>query len=254
MFYAFFVSPSYYVDYFIGQGNGFWFSNLPRQTLSALNMPSCASPATSNHCKSTPPRRSLRLQRPVIIAPIIPQNIGKFSDTISLAPSSTVYNTAECMFVIMEDCSWSSLVTLSHVNRAGRNRIRHMVSKRVNHTLRHFVDTSEHRDALFAQLDILRGGITGSVTWAIMNPQTILSQNDQPRDLNILTPQNTLGQWQTFLPTIGYSQESSTDLRYPFLETSSITRRFHHDTLVDNHKVRLSHAVAVMPLRISNRE
>ncbi|KAF9455508.1 hypothetical protein BDZ94DRAFT_1179774 [Collybia nuda] len=199
-----------------------------------------------------PLRRSLRLQGLIIT---IPQHIRRASDTVLWAPLA-VYNTAECMFLIMEDCSWLSLISLSHVNCAGRNRVRHMVSKCISHALQPFITTSEHRDALFTKLDILHGGITGSIVWAMMNPQTILSRNDQLRDLNILTPRDTLEQWRAFLSTIDYSQELSTDTRYPFLETSDITQHFHRDAILSSPKgltitVTQSRTDTVIPVLIS---
>ncbi|RDB19152.1 hypothetical protein Hypma_014215 [Hypsizygus marmoreus] len=71
------------------------------------------------------------------------------------------------MFIVLAFCDWSTLVAISHVDRAGRNRVRKALFWQIKWALGFFMDDAYHHTFL-ATLGNLSAFIIGAIPWAIM--------------------------------------------------------------------------------------
>ncbi|RDB23921.1 hypothetical protein Hypma_009539 [Hypsizygus marmoreus] len=112
------------------------------------------------------------------------------------------------MYIILEFCDWTTLVTVSHVDRAGRNRVRRIIALQIRRVLRNFMD-DRHHVSFFAYLHEIRAAVFGSVPWSIMSDTRYFCCRGWvrwPTHMLIATPADMLHPWITVLEKAGYKQ------------------------------------------------
>ncbi|RDB16875.1 hypothetical protein Hypma_002441 [Hypsizygus marmoreus] len=116
-----------------------------------------------------------------------------------------LYCNTECMFLVLDYCDWPTLTAVSHVDRAGRNRVRKLIYWQIRRAL-HFFLPGHHHAALLAVLSEQSAYIFGAVAWAIMADNRLRVSPNWPTNMHIATPVNTMEAWDPKLAPMGYRQ------------------------------------------------
>ncbi|RDB19162.1 hypothetical protein Hypma_014206 [Hypsizygus marmoreus] len=110
------------------------------------------------------------------------------------------------MFLILNFCDWPTLVAVSHVDRAGRNRVRKLVYWKIKQVLCCYL-ADEYLAPFLATINTFSAYILGAVPWAIMANNHTRSSPRWPNNMHIATPVNTLELWVPTLLSMGYKQQ-----------------------------------------------
>lgn len=128
----------------------------------------------------------------------------------------------------MAASTWKTLVSISHADRAGRNRFRLIIRQRMHRALASYL-TPQHCEALFAMLQTTDSAISGSLPWSIISTEILLSAKDLPHDINILAPVDTFRRWDDLMVTIGYTRWNALVIPVHLQEQTANARRYWND-------------------------
>lgn len=152
------------------------------------------------------PRRSRRLQARSNLQPrsnLIQLSFPpSFNSTTIYTASSHVYNIAECMYLVLDNCDWQSLVTMSHVDRRGRNRVRQIFRNRLSRVFQPFMSETD-RNSFFELMRDTKAALVAGLPLEIMRPQ-LSSPKDPLKDFQLVIPWHTYQIWMSFMASIGY--------------------------------------------------
>ncbi|KAF8061029.1 hypothetical protein FPV67DRAFT_1673852 [Lyophyllum atratum] len=139
-----------------------------------------------------------------MFTPLICGSTGSLIGSPATLASQHFYSMSECVHLVLRQLPWTSLVAMSHTGRNGRDRARQIMRSRMLEVLSCYI-TLPQLEAFLATLKATHSGIAGSVPWSIITTDIILSDNDQPHDINVLTPRGTTPEWVDVMRLIGFT-------------------------------------------------
>ncbi|RDB16873.1 hypothetical protein Hypma_002447 [Hypsizygus marmoreus] len=121
-----------------------------------------------------------------------------------------VYNLNQFMYSVLELCSWSDLMTMSHASRLGREQVLLLIRSRIARFLGRIVPQYAFTD-FFTTLAVSKAAIYGSIPWAVFTVDVDLGARVIPRDLNIVIPNGLFQIWLEFFNSIGFKNICTLD-------------------------------------------
>ncbi|KDR68035.1 hypothetical protein GALMADRAFT_216144 [Galerina marginata CBS 339.88] len=117
------------------------------------------------------------------------------------------YDITEVLEMVIDHCSWSSLMSLGHTTRQVRVLVCQRFSGRVSAALSRFIPEGQ-KLGFWGLLETTHGGLTGGFVRSVMSASMPIHQYIQPMELTITLPRlghmATLALWRTFVQHSGY--------------------------------------------------
>ncbi|RDB19165.1 hypothetical protein Hypma_014202 [Hypsizygus marmoreus] len=147
-------------------------------------------------CSSLSPELDLQTISPL-------ETLVSTNGQISVMSSTSLYKHNVCMLIVLEYCSWTSIVAMCHVDRAGRKRAQILIRARIANLMKPFFPVKA-RASFFSMLLSTKGAIYGHLPWCLFSTFIKLDGETRPHNIDVAVPKDSLEKWADYLDDVGY--------------------------------------------------